>query len=144
MSHGKRTGFSNNSEYFAEITAALARGKERLAKTRERRIKEIADLPKGSVYIGKRRSSEYYYLVHHNAETKKAVFEYLGKKDFYSPDALRERLEERKAKEKELRVIELDLETIDRMLKILNKRNQTKEFSTAKRSSTGKAPVEKS
>ena len=89
----------------------------------EKIINDLSDLPKGSVHVKKRNSREYYYLVTHCTEGKKTIFKYIGS-DRDDISITLERIRKNNETRKSLKFLKEDIEIIDKLLSVANKKNQ--------------------
>ena len=107
-----------------QVSDILTKEKEKklqLLKELKEQYKEVAEVPKGSIAKKKNVSGEYFYLNYYSEKTKKGVLKYLGK-DNAAISVMQEQIEKRKNLEKSLNNLGKDLEAIEKMLKIANKR----------------------
>lgn len=89
--------------------------RERYLQMREQCKKKIEELPQGTVYIKKRNSCEYIYLVYYNDEGKQN-HKYIGKDKAVIP-VIQEQIKERKYLKTVLKELDEDLRTLDKMIK---------------------------
>ena len=104
--------------------AILVEERHKKAQLKDKYEKEIDELPKGSVNINKLKDGRYYYRRSiYCAETKKTFSEHIGK-DKAVGAAEKEKTERRRHLEITVKELKKDIEAIDKMLAISNKRQQ--------------------
>jgi len=94
----------------------LAKEKEKNLRMQEKYRKELAQLPKGSILPRKRGSYEYFEINVYCPDAKRGVLKHIGK-DKAVVDELRQKINRRRYLEKEIRELNRELETIERMLR---------------------------
>jgi hypothetical protein len=77
--------------------------------------REISELPKGSLSCKRRGNKEYYYLAYRDME--KVKFDYVGPSDSEDVEIVKQKIEERKALEKNLRRARENLKDVERSLR---------------------------
>ena len=92
----------------AAVFDVLRDERNRLRELSERYSQEISDLPKGSLSRKRRGNSEYCYLAYREAGRVK--FDYIGRADS-------EKIQRRRALEEKLRLVNQNLEEVERSLR---------------------------
>jgi len=96
------------------LNGVLKEELERLKKLEKSYAKKIAELPRGSLIKKNIRGNIYYYLNYR--ESKKGVFEYIGKLNKEALDKMNEKIKERKKLEKLKRQVKKDIKKLEKMI----------------------------
>ena len=99
----------------AAVFDVLRDERNRLRELRERYSQEISDLPKGSLSRKRRGKSEYCYLAYREAGRVK--FDYIGRADSEAVNSVTEKIQRRRALEEKLRLVNQNLEEVERSLR---------------------------
>ena len=99
----------------SRLATLLTTERDSKLKTQEEYKNRIAKLPKGSISKKDFGYGVYYYLSYQSSETKKPSTKYVGKESVAL--AMQEQIEERQTLEKKLRVLNQELEVIEKMLR---------------------------
>jgi len=106
--------------FFEKTGAILAEEKKVLLEMRTQLKAKVESLPKGHIVCRKQRDREYYYLDYYCNLKKPVRSKYIGNKD--KADTVQKQIDERRQLKIQLKELEEDLITIDKMLKIATKR----------------------
>ena len=89
--------------------------RRRLLQLKEQYEREISELPKGSLSRKRRGNKDYYYLAYRDSE--KVKFDYVGPSDSEDVKNVRQKIEERKVLERNLRRVKENLKDVERSLR---------------------------
>ena len=105
----------------ARIENVLKQEEEQILQTIEAHKTEIAKLPKGFIRkLQPKDSNEYFQLQYYCAEIKRSRFKHIGK-DPAVVKAMEQQIDRRKELEREIKELNRELVTIDKMLKHTSK-----------------------
>ena len=119
-----------------QVIEILTKEKERNLEMQKQHKKAVIGLPRGHFCIKTRNGVEYAYHASYEDDKKQAVFQYIGKDTAIVP-IMQKQAETRRQLEKELRELTKDLEAIERMIKIANKRVEPIQTSNLRKELSG-------